>query len=76
MGERLLDWLFAALLLAAAVMLAFFSTRFGWQHDFSYAQRASLGLIVTEGTQPSDEGQRYLATPGIYPPAHIAGWKR
>ncbi len=42
MGERLLDWLFTALLLAAAVMLAFFSTRFGWQHDFSYAQRASL----------------------------------
>ena len=42
MGERLLDWLFAALLLAAAVMVAFFSTRFGWQHDFSFAQRASL----------------------------------
>jgi ABC-type uncharacterized transport system involved in gliding motility auxiliary subunit len=42
MGERLLDWLFAALLLAAAVMIAFFSTRFSWQHDFSYAQRASL----------------------------------
>ncbi len=42
MGERLLDWLFTALLLAAAVMLAFFSTRFGWLHDFSYAQRASL----------------------------------
>jgi ABC-type uncharacterized transport system involved in gliding motility auxiliary subunit len=41
-GERLLDGLFAALLLAAAVMIAFFSTRFGWQHDFSYAQRASL----------------------------------
>jgi hypothetical protein len=42
MGERLLDWLFTALLLAAAVMLAFFSTRFGWLHDFSVAQRASL----------------------------------
>jgi ABC-type uncharacterized transport system involved in gliding motility auxiliary subunit len=42
MAERFLDWLFAILLLAAAVMLAFFSTRFGWQHDFSYAQRASL----------------------------------
>jgi ABC-type uncharacterized transport system involved in gliding motility auxiliary subunit len=44
MGERLLDWLFAALLLAAAVMIAFFSTRFGWQHDFSFAQRASLDV--------------------------------
>ena len=41
-----------------------------------YAQRASVGLIVTEGTQPSDDGQGYLATPGIYTPAHIAGWKR
>jgi N-ethylmaleimide reductase len=40
-----------------------------------YAQRASVGLIVTEGTQPSDDGQGYLATPGIYTPAHIAGWK-
>lgn len=41
-----------------------------------YAQRASLGLIVTEGTQPSDDGQGYLATPGIYSDAHVAGWKR
>jgi N-ethylmaleimide reductase len=41
-----------------------------------YAQRAGLGLIVTEGTQPSDDGQGYLATPGIYTPAHIAGWKK
>lgn len=24
-----------------------------------YAQRASLGLIITEGTQPSDDGQGY-----------------
>jgi 2,4-dienoyl-CoA reductase-like NADH-dependent reductase (Old Yellow Enzyme family) len=41
-----------------------------------YAQRASVGLIVTEGTQPSDDGQGYLATPGIYTPAHIAGWQK
>ena len=41
-----------------------------------YAQRAGLGLIVTEGTQPSDDGQGYLATPGIYTPAHVAGWKK
>jgi N-ethylmaleimide reductase len=40
-----------------------------------YSQRANVGLIVTEGTQPSDDGQGYLATPGIYTPAHIAGWK-
>ncbi|WP_341319498.1 alkene reductase [Paraburkholderia sp. IMGN_8] len=41
-----------------------------------YAQRASVGLIVTEGTQPSDDGQGYLATPGIYSDAHVAGWKK
>ncbi|MGX7873870.1 alkene reductase [Mesorhizobium sp. ORM6] len=41
-----------------------------------YVQRASLGLIVTEGTQPSDDGQGYLMTPGIYTPAHIAGWQK
>src|ERR1700733_6082261 len=41
-----------------------------------YSQRASVGLVVTEGTQPSDDGQGYLATPGIYRPAHIAGWRK
>ena len=40
-----------------------------------YAQRASVGLIVTEGTQPSDDGQGYLTTPGVYTDAHVAGWK-
>jgi N-ethylmaleimide reductase len=40
-----------------------------------YAQRASVGLIVSEGTQPSDDGQGYLLTPGIYTDEHIAGWK-
>lgn len=41
-----------------------------------YAQRSSVGLIVTEGTQPSDDGQGYLTTPGIYTDAHVAGWKK
>ncbi|AEG69836.1 alkene reductase [Ralstonia solanacearum] len=40
-----------------------------------YAQRASVGLIVAEGTQPSDDGQGYLTTPGIYTDTHVAGWK-
>ncbi|AUH49624.1 alkene reductase [Chromobacterium sp. ATCC 53434] len=40
-----------------------------------YAQRASVGLIIAEGTQPSDDGQGYLATPGIYTDAHVAGWR-
>lgn len=41
-----------------------------------YAQRAGVGLIVTEGTQPSDDGQGYLVTPGIYTPAQVAGWRK
>ena len=41
-----------------------------------YAQRASVGLIVAEGTQPSDDGQGYPSTPGIYTPAHVAGWQK
>jgi 2,4-dienoyl-CoA reductase-like NADH-dependent reductase (Old Yellow Enzyme family) len=41
-----------------------------------YAQRADIGLIVTESTQPSDDGQGYLTTPGIYTDAHVAGWKK
>jgi N-ethylmaleimide reductase len=41
-----------------------------------YAQRASLGMLVTEGTQPSADGQGYMSTPGIYAPAHVAGWRK
>src|ERR1700739_819065 len=41
-----------------------------------YAQRAGVGLIVTEGTQPSDDGQGYLATPGIFDDPHVAGWNK
>ncbi|ABD68228.1 NADH:flavin oxidoreductase/NADH oxidase [Rhodoferax ferrireducens T118] len=40
-----------------------------------YAQRASVGLIITEGTQPSEDGQGYMLTPGIYTDAHVAGWR-
>lgn len=40
-----------------------------------YAQRASAGFIVAEGTQPSAVGQGYLNTPGIHTPEQIAGWR-
>ncbi|MDQ6715943.1 MAG: alkene reductase [Actinomycetota bacterium] len=39
-----------------------------------YGQRASAGLIVTEGTQPSAVGQGYLNTPGIHSPEQVKGW--
>jgi N-ethylmaleimide reductase len=41
-----------------------------------YAQRASHALIITEGTQPSADGQGYPVTPGIYTEDHIAGWRK
>ncbi|MEO8360435.1 MAG: alkene reductase [Vicinamibacteria bacterium] len=41
-----------------------------------YEQRASAGLIVTEATQISPEGQGYLDTPGIYSEAQVDAWRR
>lgn len=41
-----------------------------------YQQRATAGLIITEGTQPSPNGKGYCRTPGIYSDAQIAGWKK
>jgi N-ethylmaleimide reductase len=40
-----------------------------------YRQRASAGLIITEGTQPSAEGKGYCRTPGIYTDRQRQGWK-
>ncbi|BBU32524.1 alkene reductase (plasmid) [Burkholderia sp. THE68] len=40
-----------------------------------YRQRASAGLIVTEGSQISVEGTGYLFTPGIHTPEQIKGWQ-
>lgn len=41
-----------------------------------YVQRASAGLIVTEASQISQQGQGYAWTPGIYTDEQEAGWKR
>jgi N-ethylmaleimide reductase len=41
-----------------------------------YAQRASAGLIITEGTQISPAAQGYQDTPGIYTEAQGRGWRR
>lgn len=40
-----------------------------------YAQRASAGLIITEATQISQQGQGYAWTPGIYTPEQVKHWK-
>ncbi|EKS29057.1 alkene reductase [Afipia felis] len=41
-----------------------------------YGQRASAGLLVTEASQISQQGQGYQDTPGIYSKDQIAGWKK
>jgi N-ethylmaleimide reductase len=41
-----------------------------------YMQRATAGLIVTEATQVSPQGQGYLDTPGIHNAAQVQGWRR
>ncbi|MFF0276580.1 MULTISPECIES: alkene reductase [unclassified Streptomyces] len=40
-----------------------------------YAQRASAGLIITEGTQPSAVGQGYPNTPGLHSAEQTAAWR-
>jgi N-ethylmaleimide reductase len=41
-----------------------------------YGQRASAGLLVTEASQVSQQGQGYQDTPGIYTKEQIAGWRK
>jgi len=41
-----------------------------------YAQRASAGLIITEGTSPSPNGLGYPRIPGIFSAAQVAAWKQ
>ena len=40
-----------------------------------YAQRASAGLIITEGVAPSPNGNGYARVPGLYTDSQVAGWK-
>ncbi|MCM2679372.1 alkene reductase [Echinimonas agarilytica] len=40
-----------------------------------YARRADCGLIISEATIISPEGQGYINTPGIFSAEQIAGWK-
>ena len=40
-----------------------------------YAQRASAGLIISEATQISQQGQGYPSTPGIHSQEQVQGWK-
>ena len=41
-----------------------------------YAQRASVGLIITEGTFPNPESRAYAGQPGIVTDEQVEGWRR
>ena len=41
-----------------------------------YRQRASAGLIVSEASQISRQGQGYIWTPGLYSEAQVKGWRK
>src|SRR5215470_14311877 len=41
-----------------------------------YGQRASAGLLISEATQISQQGQGYQDTPGIYSKEQVAGWRK
>lgn len=45
-------------------------------HGLYYEQRASAGLIITEGSQVSKRAVGYINTPGIYSKAQVEGWKK
>ena len=41
-----------------------------------YGQRSSAGLLITEASQVSQQGQGYQDTPGIYSKEQVAGWRK
>lgn len=40
-----------------------------------YAQRATAGLLISEGTAISHQAQGYADVPGLYAPEQIEGWQ-
>jgi N-ethylmaleimide reductase len=40
-----------------------------------YGQRATAGLIITEGTSPSPNGLGYPRIPGLFDSSHVQAWK-
>jgi len=41
-----------------------------------YRQRATAGLIITEGTAPAADGVGYTRIPGLYAARHVTGWRQ
>lgn len=44
-------------------------------HALYYAQRASAGLLISEGVQVCPQGKGYIGTPGMYSEAQESGWR-
>lgn len=44
-------------------------------HALYYSQRASAGLIISEATQISQQGQGYAWTPGIHTDEQVESWR-
>ena len=40
-----------------------------------YAERADIGLLITEGTSPAPDGLGYARIPGLYSDEQVAAWK-
>jgi len=45
-------------------------------HVEYYSQRATAGLVISEGTHPSRDGKGYCRTPGLYRPDQVRAWRR
>ena len=45
-------------------------------HGLYYEQRASAGLVITEGSQVSKQAVGYINTPGIHTDEQVEGWKK
>lgn len=41
-----------------------------------YSQRATAGLLITEGTAPTADGLGYARIPGCFSPAQAEGWRK
>jgi len=47
------------------------------QHSVDYyVQRAGAGLLISEGTIPSQQGMGWSGAPAIYSPEHVAAWRK
>lgn len=40
-----------------------------------FRQRASMGMIITDGSSPTREGRVHVYQPGLYSDDHVAGWR-